>query len=580
MTPSTSKIAEGIITHLSNFQSKEGYLTDPHTKQPIPNSYGSAFYSLTCAKIYIQTKETKWKEKSISALRAELNWAKNAANHQGIYRWEFKNYALLQLYTIFHTELPPTEKTQLQKYIKTYQNICSYQTNYTTMRALNSQIRYQLFHKSKDKIRAKLELTIVNSRQDQDGFFSDDAHHHSFQYHAYILTLLYQYYELTRDQNIKQRFLNGVNFLLPFIDQDGDFNYFGRGQKQIFGYVSYIYALHAAAHITRNSYYQDKANKILAFIEPYLKDHRIICTPTQNIQQNHISNTIQNSIQNTIGYYSYNNISDYLSFAAYYLLKSSEFPSISEKNSKTTSSIPVFNENQPFIKYYPTPNLLLIREKEFLCVLGGTPGNNAELPLIIHTHPTIFATSGGPPNDPQNNLHYSTIFTGVHVKNGALTLKKHHNTLTFLHVTTQNIIKYQLLFSNKVTLNITIEPKRSNTIIPFHAAAISNSLFMCTIPLEKTATTSTLSGPMNMYESKEKYLDKQLKFQVSFGNINGTYTLPPIRRQPKLKPLFDNILKYPYFTIIIGLKTIKNPKHILTMMKYYQERNKYYHQSS
>ncbi len=559
------KSAKHILDYLSTFQLKEGHLNDPDTKEPIKNSYGNAFYALAQVTLYLKTKDQTCKTKALQALDSELNWAKLYHTHPGIYRWEFKNYAIIQVYSILKSELSTKEKSEIEQYIKASQNICSYQTNYTAMRALNSITKYSLFKKTKDKIRAKAELQLVLFRQDQDGLFADDANHHSFQYHAYILALLYQYHQLStnpkQQSKLQERFLKGVHFLIPFINQEGDFNYIGRGQRQIFGYASYIYALRAAAHLTSNSYYLSLSKKIEQFIEPYIRDFEIVCSPNQDKK---------------VGYYPYNNRSDYLSFTAYYLLLANEIP-LPQSNKVTI----VFDDTKPLIKFYSQPNLLLIRNKDSLYILGGTPGNHAELPLILHTYPSIFTTSGGPSTSKNQQIRYSEAYTGFPSIQGTLTTRRNGDIIEMLHSTPKNLINYRILLSNKIELDIAITPRKPNTTSLFHLAIPHTQKsnindIECSLPLHKVSETYTLDGTTNLYETHPQFLDKSIRFKVSFGNLVGTYYIPPISQKPFFKPFIDNCGKYPYFAAVLILKTIKNQKHAKIMLKYHQERKKYY----
>ena len=63
-------------------------------------------------------------------------------------------------------------------------------------------------------------------------------------------------YLLNGQDKIARKFLNGIEFFMPFVDPDGDFNYWGRGHGQIFGHGAAIYALLAAANLTGDVKYR------------------------------------------------------------------------------------------------------------------------------------------------------------------------------------------------------------------------------------------------------------------------------------------------------------------------------------
>ncbi len=557
--------AEGILDFLSTFQMKEGGLLDPDLGKTIPNSYGNAFYALACAKRYVVCGDALWKDRAVQALRVELNWAESYERFAGVYRFEFKNYALLQIYSLLRDELDVGIRSKLELYLHGRQNICSYQTNYAMMRALNSRVAHRLFgSKSKDLMRARFEMSLVGFRQDKDGLFSDDAHHHSFQYHAYVLALLYQYYLIAPSEDIRDRFLRGVDYLLPFIDLDGDFNYIGRGQRQVFGYASYIYALRGAAALTGNSFYVDVSLRVEKFVMPTLLKHEIVCfVGAAGVGKN---------VDLKVGYYPYNNRSDYLSFAAYYLMLAASIDL-----SAVRKSAVVFDFSKSYSRYYATGNLLLIRDKDFLCVLGGTPGNHAELPFVLHTSPFTFSTSGGPSFGLDKRVSYARVYTGFSGATGAIHARGRGDVVEFIHNGVYNIVSYRVMLSSRVEVMCCVTPKRSNSVVLFHAACKSQDAFECSIPLFDRGDSIGLDGLVNIVESEKKFLDKPTTFRFLFGSVGKGVTLPVVRASGvHLKLRFDALLKYPYFASVLFGKTLRSWRRGRVMMRYHRERKKYY----
>lgn len=55
--------------------------------------------------------------------------------------------------------------------------------------------------------------------------------------------LLGEIFQLNRDDLVREKWLSAAEFIIPFIQPNGDFNYIGRGQKQSFGYTSCAYLL-------------------------------------------------------------------------------------------------------------------------------------------------------------------------------------------------------------------------------------------------------------------------------------------------------------------------------------------------
>ena len=422
------------------------------------------------------------------------------------------------------------------------------------MRAFNSRLRYHLFERTKDKIRAKVELALVLSRQDQDGFFWDDTNHNSLQYHAYVLSLLAQYYPLDPQQRVKEAFLKGVNFLLPFIDQSGDFNYFGRGQRQVFGYTSFYHALLSAYHLTGNTYYQKAAEQIATFFFPILEHKQIVASPNQ---------------EQKVGWYPYNNRGDYLSFAGYYLL----LGSIIDSQTQPATSSTIFENDRPYNHHYPSLNLFLLREKNFLICLGGTPGNHAELPFILHTYPSIFGTSGGPAHAAHSNPeeHY----TNVPANNGTITFQMVNYYLEAIHVSQNHSVSYHCKFVDAIHIDITITPKTGITAPLFHCLTSDIKKIKTDLSLFHKKNVASLDGNLAIYETNPQSIDAPTRFSISFGHLKEHHALKKINTTSPTRT-FHRILRYPYFGTILTGKALRDPTDAYLMLRYAKEREKYY----
>ncbi len=551
-------LSEELAVFLSTFQDTEsGGLQDPDGK-PIDNSYGNAFYAWICALHYTKTKRTFWKERAIKALRSELSLARHYTQIPGIYRWEFKNHAIISAYPLLRSELPESLQKEIENYLLHWKNICSFQTNYTMMRALNYLLRYHLFGRKKDLWRSRCELNIVLSRQDEQGFFWDSPENNSFQYHAYIVALLYQYYQCKPTEKLKKAFLQGVDFLLPFIDPQGDFNYFGRGQKQVFGYVTYIYALHGAALLTNNYFYRATARKIEKHVTPALQHKKIVANPLQ---------------EQKVGWYAYNSRADYLSFAACYAFLSTR----PDKGGTITNAQEVFSYAKPFAQYYPTLQALLVRTSSFLLVAGISQKTSCEKPLFYHCYPAIFPTSGGPPYllNATGQKDYDDIFFGMKGDNKikrAMILSD-GNVVSirqeYLHFTAE----YTLTFSDKVQGTLTIIPAAKVILAPFHYVALTP--IPTSIPVTEKKEVLTLDEKYILYESAPQEITTPVKYTFSFGKLKEKIALSVFqsRVSPTIVPKITKVL---YFSMVLGAKLLFDYKDFKQMIKYRKEREKYY----
>lgn len=301
-------MAVKIADFLSRYQKDEG-LEDSEERKIVKNSYGTEFYALLCALLFKKTKSKMWEERALEAIESSLEIRKERLNTEGIFRWEFKNYAMLSIYRLLKDDIHDDLKAELAENIMSSRNLHSFETNWIMMRALNFMLRHAEFSNPLDLLKAKSNLFAVLERQTEEGFFPDSAGSYSSQYHAYVIALLYQYYEITGDEKVKTAFMKGIECSIRFMDLKADFG-FGRGEKQIFGYAGMVFALCGAAKIAKDASYRKVAEKILSHVSKYVnkKNNYPIVLPGGKT-------------------YSYNHKSDYLPFFAYYIMLSDEINS-------------------------------------------------------------------------------------------------------------------------------------------------------------------------------------------------------------------------------------------------------------
>jgi len=88
----------------------------------------------------------------------------------------------------------------------------------------------------------------------KDGAYEDHAgESRPVQYHAFTLALEIVMESLRPRRRRRGRIRHGITFLRNFIGPDGDFNYFGRGQRQIFGYGPALFALESAVPVSKSA---------------------------------------------------------------------------------------------------------------------------------------------------------------------------------------------------------------------------------------------------------------------------------------------------------------------------------------
>ncbi|HEX9655240.1 MAG TPA: hypothetical protein VGA99_16170 [bacterium] len=252
-----------------------GGIWDPVDERVMGEHYSASHFALLSAILYEQTGERQYLDHATKAFQFHQHTSPDEyALSQWMYHWDFQNYALIECYRRLEQHLEREMKESwahcLQNW-KTNQN--NHLANWAAMRALAYLQRYRLFGSRFDWVMSKYNYFAALRGEQPDGGF-DDEHNVSrpIQYHIYTVALLHRLYLLNPSPKLAQKFLRGVDFFLPFIDPDGDFNYWGRGHAQIFGFGTAIYALTAAAHLTGLVKYQEAAQRVFGYLITFL-DH-------------------------------------------------------------------------------------------------------------------------------------------------------------------------------------------------------------------------------------------------------------------------------------------------------------------
>lgn len=222
------------------------------------------------------------------------------------YAWEFVFYALLQ------PECQTDSRSFLLKY--GYREKGTRMFNWYLLRHLNRR----LFGRAGiwNYITLRLALWLY---QDSSGMFLDEFKTRSLQYHSFCLFILAEIIEIHPDYAwLKRRFLDGISFSLDYILTDGSALFIGRGQDQIFGYGSLLYALeycNKKVKVLPDEVLNRLANHVLSFQRP---DGSF---PLVLRRREPEAANISFRGGRTPGWYGYNNLYDYQPFLAYCLLK-------------------------------------------------------------------------------------------------------------------------------------------------------------------------------------------------------------------------------------------------------------------
>ncbi len=554
-----------IADYLAKHSSDEG-LFDPIEKRHVRNGYGNAFFSLLCDQLYLDSGKIEWKKRRDISLKAELKSIKNYSKEKGLFRWEFKNYALLSLY--YSNKNRKSKKInksltkELESYLQSMIYLGSYQTNYFALRGINYLLKYLCFGDPKDKKKAKQQIRVVLSRQTPEGFFWDTPKHKTFQYHAFTLMLLCKFYSISKWRPVLPHIKKGLKLLKNITDNNGDFNYFGRSQRQLFGYGNGILAFSLGHSIIPNQNYDRMAKLVLDFIKPHTRKMRIVMNKDQDL---------------FAGWYKYNCLTDHITFSAYTLLESDKLLDFGKIKK------PTFKNEEHFL---PSLNIFLKRASNYFVCVCAEPSKAKSQPTgLVHICPKVVSTSGGAPyNLVEGYLDSSQNFFGPKINGRNPFLKNaklhiYHNSLSLISDCKDAVTEMLWDFNKGVSVKIKVKPKRKTKINLIHYVADK--------PLESELKAFGVGqiispeGLMTVRESKSKYTNKKLQTQINM--IQGKY-----ERQKTLHSYIDTKPRKPtasfmsYYILMpthfakVFIRKIKRPREIIAMFRYYNIRKKYY----
>lgn len=320
-----------------------------------------------------------------------LSWYDAIPKTDDNFHWEFNNFALLKL-----GETQPELQGWVQSPLVYRGTKC---TNWTLLRLLGKLMEGRNI--ADEVSNAKL---LIRNMQLENGLFLDEEYVASFQYHCFILALVYDFYRYTDEPVFLDAFLNGINFISSFTLNNGDTLYIGRGQEQIFGYGCLIYDYCIAFEVTKDIQYIDLAAKVFSFVERYGSEKSMLPLVLNKYERDS-DLTLALTDRRHLGWYSYNNYYDYLPFCTFYIL---EAVNILEQSA--TVILNQGNEQRFSVKYYDKKFLRYSDEvwDIVLSVYKGATANALPFPFIVKDGNEMSSVCGG---DDYVNVGYYQLET-------------------------------------------------------------------------------------------------------------------------------------------------------------------------
>ena len=247
-----SALARGIFGWLAGLQVAEPGYDQGGIRDPLSGAVAGEHYSAThfalLGCLLDQPEPDPTRSPLIrSALEFHIRTSGGEyARGSWAYHWDFNNYAFAKCFVLLEKTLPKAERERYLSAMRAWKENKHKTVNWLFMRAYNATLRRKLCGGLLDSLRARRSLFLGLRCQLEDGCIEDLRHtSRPIQYHAFSAALLHQLFLLTGERRYLRRFMAGLDYLLPFVAPNGDFNYLGRGHEQIFGYGVALYVLEA-----------------------------------------------------------------------------------------------------------------------------------------------------------------------------------------------------------------------------------------------------------------------------------------------------------------------------------------------
>jgi len=358
------------------FDPVDGYVPGDH--------YATTFFALLSALLFIETKKEQYFIQAKKAIEFHLRTSIDEYYFaQWGFHWDFKNFAFLETFKLLNEYLSPDERQQWIQVLKSWkESTRSKASNWIAMRAYASLLRSLLAGRVFDKLNYLWRIRALYRNRTSEGCFDDNrGMSRPIQYHAYVLALLHRIYLLNGNEKIREYFLKGVDYLISFVDPDGDFNYLGRGQEQIFGYGVVIYVLDGAREMNPQGPYAHYREKVWNYLLQFKRDGYFPLVLNRCPDEE------------KCGWYDYHHLTVYNAFFAAWLMMGHRL-----KTGQTNKPEEVVRKS---IFYKSTGTYIHSKGALFFVICGGLKEYVSEAGLTpqhiwIDPHGWIFSCPGGP----------------------------------------------------------------------------------------------------------------------------------------------------------------------------------------
>ena len=335
----------------------DGGIWDPVDGNITGTHYATTHFALLGAIIYQFNNDKQILERIKQAIQFHIRTSRDEYVFDSwMYHWDFQNYAFLETYRLLKDKLDENELLLWKKTIRrSRENTKNRLTNWVAMRAYVALLKYNLFNSHFERIKYYYRKKELNKSRLADGCYDDYLNSSRvIQYHIYTVALLHRMYLIANDENILRDFVQGIDYFIHFIDDDGCFNYLGRGQEQIFGYGAALYSLEAAkiTNPQKAGIYQYYINRIWEHLSAYKAEDGYFPLVLN-----------KRKIEEKYGWYDYHHLTVYNAFLGVWLGLTELLKPVDVREEKPSFK-PVFVSK-------PSQVAFLKNENVFVSIFGG-----------------------------------------------------------------------------------------------------------------------------------------------------------------------------------------------------------------
>jgi hypothetical protein len=374
----------------------DGGIRDELSGRVMGEHYSATFFALASAIQYTRAGRTEHLDRAIRATAFHIRTASDRyAFSEWPYHWEFNNYAFAEAYDRLEPYLAADTRAAWLAAMRRWSWSGAEATNWAGMRALAALRRYRSgSRRLQDRWTYKRARDQFLRAQNRDGCFEDlPGRSRPLQYHAYCAALLFELARLEPNDGLISRFAQGAAFLAAFVDDEGIFNYLGRGQRQLFGQVTAIYGLFAAAKVCPER--ADDFRRLGVRLWGHLLSHQRPDGSWPLILN-------RNDDRDRRGWYDYHHVTVYNAFAAVWLAKTVELLECSRPETSTVDCATAVDGRDVTSVVFEDTRVAVVSRARYLCVTAGGSGHYATDAAATIDHLTIrgsgslISCAGGP----------------------------------------------------------------------------------------------------------------------------------------------------------------------------------------